>query len=136
MTKISGSYTGDLKCTLLHDDSSTTIYTDAPKDIGGNAETFSPTDLVAAALASCIATTLGLYGKRKGWDFKDLRFEVTKEMTPAPDRRINRLKVILWMPISLTHEEQAACERVAHSCPVHKSLHLGIEAPIVFNWPK
>lgn len=135
MTKISGDYTDDLKCNLVHEASGTTIYTDAPADIGGTAHTFSPTDLVAAALASCIATTLGLYGKRKELDFKGMRFEVTKEMTPAPERRISRLIVTIWMPKALTHQQQVSCERVANSCPVHKSLHPGIEVTVVFHWP-
>lgn len=135
MTKISGKYDGDLKCTLTHDFSQTVIYTDAPADIGGSAESFSPTDLVAAAVGGCIATTLGLYAKRKGWDFRGMRFEVAKEMMQAPERRIGALRVEVWMPLSLTSEERQACERVAAGCPVHKSLHPGIDAPIHFHWP-
>ncbi len=111
------------------------IHTDAPADIGGKARTFSPTDLVAGALVSCIATTLGLFGKRQGWDFTGMRLEVVKEMADAPDRRIAHLPVHVWMPIDLPADKRQLCQRVATTCPVHKSLHPGIEAPIHLHWP-
>ena len=136
MTKITGEYEGSLKCTMEHEPSGAVIYTDAPADIGGGAESFSPTDLVGAALGGCIATTLGMYGKRKGWDFKGMRFSVVKEMMQGPERRIGALRVEVWMPVDLSHEDRVACERVALSCPVHKSLHPGIEADVKFFWPQ
>lgn len=135
MTKISGEYKGNLQCTLVHQPSGTTIFTDAPADIGGKAETFSPTDLVAAALVSCMATTLAVFADRKGWDFTGMRFEVVKEMQPAPERRIYRLPVQVWMPINLSTSDRGLCERVIVTCPVHKSLHPGIEIPLIIHWP-
>lgn len=135
MTMITGEYTGDLKCTLVHEPSRTVIYTDAPADIGGSATSFSPTDLVAAAVGGCIATTLGMYAKRKGWDLTGMRFSVEKEMMQGPERRIGALRVNVWMPISLSHDDKVACERVANTCPVHKSLHPGIDATTIFHWP-
>lgn len=135
MTKITGEYIGGLKCSLTHGPSQTVIYTDAPADIGGDATSFSPTDLTAASLVSCIATTLGIYGKRKKWDFTGMRFEITKKMADQPDRRIMHLPINIWMPLDLTQEERRACEQVAYTCPVHKSLHPGIEIHINFHWP-
>lgn len=136
MTKITGEYNGGWQCSLKHDSSQTVIFTDAPKDIGGQARSFSPTDLVAAALVSCIAITLGLFAQRKGWDLAGMRFEVTKEMADIPDRRIHRLPVHVWMPIDLPQDQRRACEQVAHTCPVHRSLHPGIESHINFHWPE
>lgn len=135
MTKILGEYTGDLHCSLTHGPSNTVIFTDAPVDNLGKGELFSPTDLVAAALISCIATTLAIFGRQKNWNFEGMRLEVIKEMMQAPERRIFRLPVQIWMPIDLSHEERRICERVALTCPVHRSLHPGIEVRILFHWP-
>lgn len=137
MTKITGEYTGELHCSLTHSPSGSVIYTDAPIDNFGKGETFSPTDLVATALASCIATTLGIFNKQKqkGWELKGMRFEIFKEMMQAPERRISRLPVNIWMPCNLSPEDRRLCERVALTCPVHKSLHPGIEVSISFHWP-
>lgn len=135
MVKILGEYKGELHCTLTHTPSSSVIYTDAPKDNAGKGEAFSPTDLVAAALGSCIATVLGIFSRHKGWNLEGMRFEVSKEMMQEPERRIGRLHVQIWMPISLQPDERQACERVALTCPVHRSLHPGIEITTIFHWP-
>lgn len=135
MVKITGQYQGGLHCALKHEPSQTTINTDAPADIGGRAQSFSPTDLVAAALVSCIATTLAVYGKRHGWDLTGMHFEVVKAMAESPNRMIKHLPVNIWMPLDFPQETRLICEKVAHSCPVHKSLHPDIEAPIIFHWP-
>jgi putative redox protein len=135
MVKILGQYKGELHCTITHEPSSSVIYTDAPKDHAGKGEAFSPTDLIAAALGSCIATVLGIYSRRKGWNLEGMRFEVTKEMMQEPERRIGRLLVQVWMPMGLPIEDRQACERVASTCPVHRSLHPGIEILTMFHWP-
>ena len=135
MTKIVGEYLGGLQCNLTHVASNTKIATDAPVDIGGKGRSFSPTDLVAAALVSCIATTLGVYAQRKGWNLNGMRFEISKEMADMPDRRITHLPIHIWMPLDLPQDQRKTCEQVAHTCPVHKSLHPGIESLIHFHWP-
>jgi putative redox protein len=135
MAKILAEYDGDLQCRVIHELTETVIYTDAPLDINGKGRTFSPTDLVAGALASCIATTIALYAERKQWDVKGMRVTVEKEMTQAPERRIVRMQVEVWMHTNLTNEQRHSCERVAALCPVHKSLHPGIEVTIRFHWP-
>lgn len=135
MTKISAEYTGELHCSLTHEPSKTVIYTDAPVDNFGKGEVFSPTDLVAAALISCIATTLAIYSRQRGWNLEGMHLEVIKEMMQAPERRISRLPVQIRMPIDLPPEDRRICERVALTCPVHRSLHPGIEVKILFFWP-
>ncbi|HEY9247748.1 MAG TPA: OsmC family protein, partial [Rariglobus sp.] len=81
MVKISGEYQGDLHCVATHEPSGASLMTDAPKDNQGRGEAFSPTDLVATALATCIATTMALVARKHGVELKGLRYEVTKEMS-------------------------------------------------------
>jgi len=81
MVKITGEYQGDLHCTATHGPSGRTLETDAPVDNQGRGETFSPTDLAATALATCMLTIMGMAARRLGLDLKGARFEVTKEMS-------------------------------------------------------
>ena len=128
-------YVGDLRCRAVHGPSGSVIETDAPLDNHGKAERFSPTDLVGAALASCIATVMGIVAQRHNWDLRGMTIDVTKEMSATPPRRIAKLTVDLKMPLNLPAGDRDQLERAAHTCPVHKSLHPDIEAPIVFHWP-
>ena len=132
MVKIAIEYGGELHCTATHGPSRTQLQTDAPVDNQGKGESFSPTDLVAAALGTCMATTMGIYAQRHGIDLKGMRVEVVKEMTQTPPRRIARLATEIWMPSGLAQDN--ALEQAALTCPVHKSLHLDIEKPLVFHW--
>lgn len=134
MTRLVVDYQGDLHCSITHEPSGNVITTDAPIDNMGRGETFSPTDLLASSLISCIATTIGIYAQKKGWDLKGMKLEVEKEMESTPHRRIGRLPIKIWMPIHLTSEEQVVVERIARTCPVHKSLINEIDIPITFFW--
>jgi putative redox protein len=130
MVEISVLYTGNKKCALTHQEG-VTLVTDAPKDIGGDASAFSPTDLVAAGLASCILTTIGMFAERRGIDLTGIRAHVGKEMSTSP-RRIGRLPVTVTLPASVDMEMRPVLEKVGRGCPVHASLHPDIDAPIVF----
>ena len=94
---------------------------------------FSPTDLVATALATCILTTLGIVAKRREIDLKGAKATVEKHMNADP-RRIGRLPVELTVEGSYSDEEKLVLERAANTCPVHKSLHPDVDAPITFKW--
>ncbi|MDP1834906.1 MAG: OsmC family protein [Chlamydiales bacterium] len=135
MVKAIVKYQGDLICNVEHGPSGSKILTDAPVDNMGKGSQFSPTDLVAAALGSCIATTIAILAKRKGWDVEGMHLEVEKIMSDDSPRRIRSLPVLVWMPQRLDTEKQAMVEKAAMTCPVHKSLHPDIESTIVFNWP-
>lgn len=135
MVKIEIAYEGNLRCRLVHGPSGAALDTDAPKDNEGGGESFSPTDLVASALGSCILTTMGIFAKRHGIAFANARAEVTKEMIQTPARRIGRLAVDVRMPAGLSPEHRIALERSGLSCPVHKSLHPDVETPIRFLYP-
>jgi putative redox protein len=135
MVKMTVGYKGDLRCEAVHGPSGSMIETDAPADNHGKAQRFSPTDLVGAALATCIATVLGIAAQRKGWDLTGLKIELTKDMSATPPRRIERLDVQVYMPASLPEADRQQVSHIAHSCPVHKSLHPDIQAPITIHWP-
>jgi uncharacterized OsmC-like protein len=131
---ISVDYLGELRCRTTHGPSQNTFLTDAPVDNMGKGESFSPTDLVATALGTCIATTMGIYAQRHGIELKGMRVSVVKEMTSVPLRRIARLTSEVRVPLALSHPQREALERVAHTCPVHQSLSAEMEKPITFFW--
>lgn len=132
MVNISVRYAGNKKCDLKHPEGAT-LRTDAPKDIGGDATAFSPTDLVAAGLASCILTTIGMYAERNGFSIEGATASVEKHMNATP-RRIGKLPVKVTLPASIPMEMRERVERVGHTCPVHASLHPEIEAPILYEY--
>lgn len=133
MVTITATYEGDLCCTAVHGPSSARLQTDAPKDNEGLGRFFSPTDLVATALGTCILTTMGLVARRHGIDLKGASVRVEKHMQSAP-RRIARLPVEVRVAGTFTAEQQKLLEQTAHACPVHKSLHPDIDAPITLHW--
>lgn len=134
MVEIKVRYSGGKKCDLKHPEGAT-LRTDAPKDIGGDASAFSPTDLVASGLASCILTTMAMFGERHGIDLTGATATVEKHMSqpPAP-RRIARLPVVVTLPTSVPTEMRERLERVGHTCPVHASLHPEVDAPITYRY--
>jgi len=130
-------YVGELHCAVTHGPSSRTFTTDAPTDNGGKGEAFSPTDLVAAALGSCITTVMALVADRHGLDLDGTRVEVLKEMTSVPRRRIGALAVTVTFPAAceLSPEDRARLERTADTCPVRQSLHPDIDVAMRFVYP-
>ncbi len=133
MVQIEARYDGGKKCSLVHQEGAT-LETDAPKDIGGDASAFSPTDLVAAALASCVLTTIAMYAERHELNLDGMTASVGKEMIASP-RRIGRLPLTVHLPASVAEDIRPHLLRVAHACPVHASLHPDTDAPIelVYN---
>jgi uncharacterized OsmC-like protein len=135
MVKSTGIYKGGFNCELTHGPSGQVIETDAPKDNQGRGAAFSPTDLTAASLASCMVTTMAIAAKLKlNTDIPDVRWEVTKEMSADKPRRIIRLSVEIWLPFPRTPERAEILEQAAHNCPVAQSLHPSVEKPVVFHW--
>lgn len=134
MVKITGEYQGDLHCRVAHGPSGRTLETDAPVDNQGRGEAFSPTDLVAAALGTCMLTVMGMAARRLGLDLKGARLEATKEMSTDTPRRIARLETHIWLPVQRSADAGGVLERAAHACPVHQSLHPAIEGQVVIHW--
>lgn len=135
MVEIDVVYEGQLHCRLTHGPSGQVITTDAPRDNQGKGEAFSPTDLVGAALGSCVLTTMGIVAQRHQIDLTGTTAHVTKEMATTPVRRIARLSVTVTFPRAFSDQERALLERAALACPVHRSLHQDVEAPVTFVYP-
>jgi putative redox protein len=123
-----------LSCQLTHGPSGSTIQTVPPRDNGGTGATFSPTDLVGAALASCALSTMALVAQREGLAFGPARAAVEKRMTSAP-RRIGELVLVIDMPREVRPAERARLEEAARTCPVARSLHPDVQVPIAFRYP-
>jgi putative redox protein len=134
MVAIQMEYQGDLHCKAVHGPSGTELFTDAPKDNQGRGESFSPTDLVATALGSCILTTMGMMARTLEIDIAGATATVEKEMTTSAPRMIARLTTRINVPQQLSDENKLKLERAAHTCPVHRSLHPDVEKPIEFTW--
>ena len=134
MVAIQFEYQGDLHCTAVHGPSGTELNTDAPTDNQGRGESFSPTDLVATALGTCMLTVMGIMARTLNIDIAGTTATVEKEMTTAAPRRIASLAVKIQVPHSVSPEDREKLERAAHTCPVHKSLHPDVHAPVEFTW--
>lgn len=134
MVKMSVVYDGKLHTTITHELTGQKIHTDAPKDNGGKGENFSPTDLVAAALASCIVTVVNIYAERKGISLEGMKIDIEKEMATGSPRRIGKLSMDIFIPKSLSDEEKRKVEEIAHHCPVHHSLHPDIVVTMQFHY--
>jgi putative redox protein len=128
-------YEGDLHTVARHLQSATEIETDAPTDNQGRGERFSPTDLVATALAACMATTMGIKSRDLQVNLKGMKLSVWKIMKPDP-RRIAGVNVVFEFPetLQIDEKQKAILERTAHTCPVMQSIHPDMEVKIEFNW--
>lgn len=127
-------YTGDLHCSAQHLPSGKTIDTDAPVDNGGKGASFSPTDLVATALGSCLVTIMGIVAQREEFDITGTQVRVIKEMAADPVRRIGALHVTVTYPKDklLTDGQRKKLESAALLCPARQSLHPQIDVQIEF----
>jgi len=128
-------YSGSLRTKATHLESGTLVITDAPKDNHGMGEAFSPTDLVATALASCMVSIMGILSKKEGMTGIDgASAIVTKVMYPDP-RRIGEVLIKITMPKNNYSEKEIKMyENAAYTCPVAKSLHPDIKQVIEFVW--
>ena len=126
-------YKGDLRTTAIHLDSGSEISTDAPKDNHGLGETFSPTDMVCTALASCILTIMAIAVERDNIDIKGTTAVVKKTMGKNP-RRISKIDIDLTFPREYDQKTKTILERAAYNCPVHHTLSETVEKNISFNY--
>lgn len=134
MVIITSSYDGGLRCTATHTPSGVTLITDAPVDNHGKGESFSPTDLVATAVANCMMTILAIAAERHGLDVRGMSVTIGKEMSADTPRRIAALKSVLTVPLPADHPRRAMLEAAALSCPVKKSIDPEIDASVEFRW--
>jgi len=132
MVEIKIDYEGDLHCNATHLPSGNQLVTDAPVDNNGRGAAFSPTDLVATAVGTCMATVMGIVARRKGIAIEGMTVAVRKFMSDDLPRRISCLEVDLRVPLPASHPERAVFESAARSCPVYHSIHPDVE--VVMNW--
>ena len=132
---MSGRYRGQLKVELHHGPSGATLNTAAPVDNNGDGSSFSPTDLVAAALGACMLTIVAMVAERDGLDVSGLSFECEKHMESSP-RRIGAVPIKLMMPPGLDQAQRDKLERAALTCPVHRSLLAEIDKTVTFVYPE
>jgi uncharacterized OsmC-like protein len=135
MVPISISYTGDLRCAAEHGPSRSRLITDAPVDNQGKGDAFSPTDLVATGLATCMTTLMGIVARRDGLRLEGLTAAVEKHMTSAPPRRIAKVVIRFAMPAGLPVARRASLEQAARTCPVGLSLHPEVVIDATFAYP-
>lgn len=127
-------YNGDLRTTCTHLKSGSFFETDAPTDNNGKGERFSPTDLMATSLATCMVTVMGIKARTMGFDLNDIKVDVLKIMKAEP-RRVGGIELTFHIPDSLRDIDEKTKTILKHTgetCPVAKSIHPDIEVKI--NW--
>ncbi len=129
-------YLGDLRTELTHLQSGTVIENDAPTDNKGKGERFSPTDMLATSLGSCMITTMAIRAADMLLNFDGTKIKITKMMSADAPRRVVAIKAHLHFTekFMATDEQKEQLVRIARSCPVEKSLHPDIVLDVVFNW--
>ena len=134
MVKIDIEYHGDLHNHCVHAPSDRGLDTDAPVDNEGRGESFSPTDLLATALGTCMMTVMGIVARRHTWPLEGATVRVEKHMQTQPERRVGYLVLDFQMPSALPADSRTVLERAAHTCPVARSLHPDVELRVRFHW--
>mgnify|MGYP000960662124 CR=1 FL=1 len=131
------TYLGDLRTEAVHQLSGNKIITDAPPDNQGKGEAFSPTDLAATALGSCMMTIMAIAARDRGIDMDGATAEVTKKMALDPFRRIAGIEVRIFMPKGKKYSarERKLLETAAHGCPVSRSLSANLAEKVEIVWP-
>ena len=133
MSSFEIKYQGNLRTTAKHLDSGSIIETDAPKDNHGLGETFSPTDMVCTALASCILTIMAIAVEKNGININGTKAMVTKTIGNNP-RRISKINIELTFTKDYDAKTKIILERAAFNCPVHQSLSEKVEKNILFHY--
>jgi len=134
MVSITSTYDGGLRCSSTHGPSDVTLFTDAPVDNHGKGESFSPTDLVATAVANCMMTVMGIAAERHGIELKGTTVTIGKEMSTDTPRRIVALKSVMTIPLPADHPQRSLLEAAAKACPVKQSLDPRIDTTVEFRW--
>jgi uncharacterized OsmC-like protein len=134
MATVETVYLGELRTEARHVRSGEKILTDAPVDNQGKGEAFSPTDLLATALGSCMLTVMGIAAREQKVSIDGTTCSITKIMGTEP-RRVEEVQITFNFPANdYTDKVKIILERAAHTCPVSKSLHPDLKETLVFNW--
>ncbi len=130
MTKVKCSYLGDLNCEAIHLQSGSLITTDAPLDHYGKGESFSPTDLLATSLGTCLLTIMAIKAKSKGFDLEGIYLNIEKQMTKNKERKIKKLIIDIFIPDNYSNETIDFLKKASEDCPVTRNLSQEIDIKI------
>ena len=133
MPTVSCLYSGELRCEATHHGSGSVLMTDAPIDNAGQGEAFSPTDLLATSVATCMLTIMGITAKSRNWSIEGSTAEVNKQMTQSGPRKVERLRVHVKLPQHLSDEQRSLLQRVAEQCPVKRSLDPMMQLELIWS---
>ncbi len=134
METIRAAYKGQLRTEAMHVQSSKSLITDAPLDNQGRGEAFSPTDLLATALGSCMLTIMGIAGREHGFSIEGTRTSITKIMAANP-RRVAEVRIELFFPPGdYCEKHKKIIRQAAETCPVALSLHPELRQTVIFNF--
>lgn len=129
-------YKGNLRTEMIHNQSGSSVETDAPIDNQGNGQRFSPTDLVASALGSCMLTIMGIASNTHEIQIEGTEVEVNKVMQSSP-RRIGEISIKMTIKgqDQYTEKQKTILEHAAITCPVYLSLSEDVKKIVEFIWP-
>jgi putative redox protein len=128
-------YLGELRCKTVHGPSAVELVTDAPTDNLGRGQSFSPTDLVVSALATCEVTTMGIVAQRDRVRLQGTKVSAEKHMSAQPPRRIARIVLKIDFPPGIPPDYRQKLEQTARTCPVALSLHPDVALDVTFSYP-
>lgn len=134
MSKIKCFYLGDLKCEAKHLQSGNKIKTDAPLDHCGKGENFSPTDLLATSLGSCLLTIMAIKARTNGWELKNISLDIEKIMTRNNERKIEQLIINIYVPEELPKEKLNFIQNASKDCPVTRNLSESLELRLIWHY--
>ena len=133
MTNIKCSYLGDLNCEAIHVETGNIVQTDAPLDHCGKGRNFSPTDLLATSLGTCLLTIMGIKAKSNGWNLEGLNLNIEKIMTSNIQRKIKELIINIYVPENITNEIFCLLKTASNDCPVTRNLSKEINIQIIWH---
>ena len=136
MSKLKCSYLGDLKCEAQHYKSGNLIKTDAPIDHCGKGENFSPTDLLATSLGTCLLTIMAIKSRLNGWELENIFLNIEKIMTRNKLRKIEQLIIDIYVPEELPKEKLNFIQNASKECPVTRNLCESLDLQIKWHYQK
>ena len=134
MVNISSTYENGLRCIAKHGPSGVEIVTDAPLDNHGRGLSFSPTDLLATSLGTCMMTTMAIVAERAGLDLTGSTLHIEKHMAALPVRKVARVVVVIHVPVAIEETMRQRLIAAANACPVHHSVHPDLVIDLTIQW--
>ena len=132
MVRIDATYDGNLRCTATHEPSGAKLITDAPVDNMGKGESFSPTDLLATSMLTCVMTIVAIRADSRGIGVSGMTGSVEKTMASNP-RRVAKLEIVVNLPLGISMDDRAWLITEGCNCPVCVSVSESMEVDVTFQ---